>query len=208
MSKLERLQKIESGVLKDHVRLNEADECYYFLEYTSGRNYRYGKANSLISNIKKSPSSRNRPGWKYKQRDMAVCSEAFSKALNPDWLREATLVPVPPSKAKGHLDYDDRMLKIVQGIDIGFPLDIRELVLQTTSLHAAHESPDHRTTDTELFQVYQIDEKIASPTPTLLGIFDDVLTTGAHFRAMAACLQERFENVPIVGLFIARRVFA
>jgi predicted amidophosphoribosyltransferase len=37
-------------------------------------------------------------------------------------------------------------------------------------------------------------------------LFDDVLTTGAHFRAASAALQQSFPGVKIIGLFIARRV--
>jgi hypothetical protein len=40
-----------------------------------------------------------------------------------------------------------------------------------------------------------------------MAILDDVLTAGTHFRAMSIVLSQRFPGVPIVGLFIARRVF-
>ena len=40
----------------------------------------------------------------------------------------------------------------------------------------------------------------------MIGLFDDVLTTGAHFRAASAVLKQSFPGVRIVGLFIARRV--
>jgi predicted amidophosphoribosyltransferase len=40
----------------------------------------------------------------------------------------------------------------------------------------------------------------------VIGLFDDVLTTGAHFRAAAAALRQSLSDVRIVGFFIARRV--
>jgi len=40
-----------------------------------------------------------------------------------------------------------------------------------------------------------------------IGILDDVLTAGTHFRAMQTVLSDRFPGVPIIGLFVARRVF-
>ena len=40
----------------------------------------------------------------------------------------------------------------------------------------------------------------------MIGFFDDVLTTGAHFKAVQALLQSQFPQTEIVGLFIARRV--
>jgi hypothetical protein len=59
----------------------------------------------------------------------------------------------------------------------------------------------------DLLGVYEIDESIAAPPPTKIGIVDDVLTAGTHFRALQIKLNERFPGVPVVGLFIARRVF-
>jgi hypothetical protein len=118
--------------------------------------------------------------------------------------RRATLVPVPPSKARGDPAYDDRMTKVCQGIRAG--LDVRELVVQSESLPAAHESKD-RPTVVDLLRVWSIDEQLANPSPRWIGIFDDVLTTGTRFVAMKTILQGRFPQVHIFGFFIARRVF-
>ena len=41
----------------------------------------------------------------------------------------------------------------------------------------------------------------------MIGIFDDVLTAGTHYRAMAITLGNRFPGIPIFGFFVARRVF-
>lgn len=56
-------------------------------------------------------------------------------------------------------------------------------------------------------RVYEIDEDQCMPAPTSIAIVDDVLTVGTHYRAMHSVLSARFPNVPIFGLFIARRVF-
>lgn len=47
---------------------------------------------------------------------------------------------------------------------------------------------------------------VSQPPPRAIGIFDDVLTAGTHFRAMDTILRARFPNVPITGIFLARRV--
>ena len=39
-----------------------------------------------------------------------------------------------------------------------------------------------------------------------IGLFDDVITTGAHFKAAKSLLTERFGDVAIYGIFVARRV--
>lgn len=84
---------------------------------------------------------------------------------------------------------------------------MRELVVQTASLEAAHES-DVRPRVQDLLDVYEIDEAVATPAPARIRIVDDVLTAGTHYRAMHTILSDRFPGVPIVGFFIARRVFA
>ena len=58
----------------------------------------------------------------------------------------------------------------------------------------------------ELLEVLYIDEALASPEPVDIGIFDDVLTNGTHYRAIHSILSQRFPNARIVGFFIARTV--
>ena len=58
----------------------------------------------------------------------------------------------------------------------------------------------------ELAQLYRIDEDVVEPTPVALMVVDDVLTTGAHFKAAQSVLAERFPEVPVLGLSVARRV--
>jgi predicted amidophosphoribosyltransferase len=47
---------------------------------------------------------------------------------------------------------------------------------------------------------------LRNPPPQAIGLFDDVLTTGAHFRAASNILQKAFPGVRVIGVFIARRV--
>jgi predicted amidophosphoribosyltransferase len=52
---------------------------------------------------------------------------------------------------------------------------------------------------------YGIDDSLRNPAPQVIGLFDDVLTTGAHYRAASAILQQAFPGVRVIGFFIARR---
>ena len=113
-------------------------------------------------------------------------------------------MPVPPSKALTHPDYDDRMTRVLLRICQHPPLDVRELIVQVESTTAAHETKD-RPRPEQIEAGYNIDENLTEPRPNGLMVVDDVLTTGAHFKAAQAILSRRFPKVPIVGLFIARR---
>jgi hypothetical protein len=203
-----RFQRIDPTNIDAHPHLRPEDECYFLFEYTSGKDYRFSGTNDLISNLKKKPSRSGRPDYRYKLAAMTRCSTWLDGAINADWLRHATLVPVPPSKARGDPDYDDRMLAICRDIAPGFSVDVRELVIQGGSLKAAPESVSgERPTIGDLLRVYSIDEAVAVPPRLAIGVVDDVLTAGTHYRAMHMILRNRFPTTPIVGFFIARRVF-
>lgn len=90
---------------------------------------------------------------------------------------------------------------------IGQGIDVRELVVQQESTRASHASGTNRMTVQELLDLYRLDETLAGPPPTFIAIVDDMLTAGTHYRAMYSVLARRYPDVPIIGLFIARRVF-
>lgn len=200
-----RLLQIDASNIGDHARLTDEDVCYHLYEYTSGRDYKFSKTNQLITNLKKKPTaSENERYWKGKA--VAQCGADLKSALDPEWLADATIVPVPGSKVAGDADHDNRMERVASRIRPG--QDVRNLVVQTASTLAVHEaSLGQRITVEELLELYEIDEALADPQPTKIVILDDVLTAGTHFRAMQIVLSQRFPNAGIVGLFVARRVF-
>lgn len=203
-----KLTRIDATLIDQHTKLTPEDEVYFWREYTSGRNYAFGPGNDLISNLKKKPSQSS-PGELYhKNRVIDECSTFFRGAINPNWLADATLVPVPGSKAAGHPDYDDRMTRIIRGIRPIPPLDIREMIVVGQSMTAAHEAaPGERPSVEDLLEAYGVNEDLLNPAPKKIGLFDDVLTAGVHYRACQILLRQRLPHIPIVGFFVARRVF-
>lgn len=200
-----RLQKIDDLARPDHYYLTPDDVCYYWGEYTARKGYSFSETNQLIFNFKKKLDRRGRPDWHYKGEAITRAASIFRDAIREDTLPRITLVPIPPSKAKDHPEYDDRMMQMLQGIGQGRNADIRELVVQTTSTEAAHDAAVRPKPD-ELVAIYRIAESVAKPVPQNIYLFDDVLATSCHFKAMKQVLGARYPNVPIIGIFIARRV--
>lgn len=199
------LTAIDQLTRPDHSYLTDQDHCFFLGEYTARKGYAYSETNSLILNLKKPMDRRGRPEWVHKRRAILTAAKALRNAIHDDWLRTATFVPIPPSKAKADPMHDDRITAMIARIDTANPVDCRELIVQSASTAAAHESDD-RPGPGDIEALYTIDEALAAPPPTKIMIVDDVLTTGSHFKAAQAVLAARFPGIPIVGCFVARRV--
>lgn len=204
-----RLTRVDALIRPDHHYLTEKDECYFLGEYTARAGYAFSEMNDLILNLKKSLDLRDTNQWRWKTRAIKTAGEILREALtaadNNDWLQSATLVPIPPSRAKADPLYDDRLVKVLTVVAGNRKLDIRELLLLRETMHAAHDR-DRRPTPNELINALSINQAVVEPEPAAIGIFDDVITTGAHFVAAKALLADRFPNRQIVGIFLARRV--
>jgi hypothetical protein len=200
-----RLTKIDDLTRPDHSYLTAADDCYFLGEYTARKGFAFSPTNNLILNFKKSAATRGTSQWRWKESAILRASEAFHAALNKEYLSLATLVPVPPSKAKSDPLHDDRMCRMLCAIRPQPPVDVRELILQTESSEAVHEQAV-RPRPEEIAARYTIDARLRLPVPRAIAICDDVLTTGSHYRAVHSVLRRAFPDIRIIGLFIARRV--
>jgi hypothetical protein len=199
------LTKIDALTLPDHSYLTAADTCCFLGEYSARKGYAFSATNNLVLNFKKSMTKRGLSEWQHKERAIATAAAAFQSSINPAWLDVATLVPMPPSKAKSDPLYDDRMVRLLRAMRPSALPDIRGLILQTQSTNAVHDNV-LRPRPPDIEAIYQLDTSLLASAPTVIGIFDDVLTTGAHFKAAKAVLQRAFPGVDIIGFFIARRV--
>jgi hypothetical protein len=196
-----RLQKIDDTNRHDHYYLGEEDECYYLYEYTAGAGWKGGATNQLIHNLQK---KRGDGGYRYKAPAIAQCAKDFSQAINAKWLAGATLVPVPPSKNKADPLFDDRMVQVCRGIRSPGPSDVREIIEQINSTDTfkggQRQSPD------ELQANYRVVANELAQARPIIGVVDDVLTTGSHFQAVRAKILAERPDAKIVGFFVARRV--
>lgn len=201
----QRLTKVDELIRPDHSHLAAADTCYFLGEYSARKGYAFSPTNQLVLNFKKPVDRRGRPEWMHKERAIATAATAFRVALNTAFLDVAMLTPMPPSKARTDPHYDDRVLRMLRAIRPAPALDIRELLVQPVSTEAAHVVTV-RPRPEDLIGRYQVAMALAAPAPRVIALVDDVLTTGAHFKAGQAVLQQAFPAARIVGLFIARRV--
>lgn len=204
---LKNLTQIDDLTRGDHWHLETTDSCFYFAEYTAHEGPSYSPCNNLITNFKHKTRFRsNAAVWGYKQSAITQVARAIASVTPPSALATMTFVPVPPSKAKTDPEYDSRCRDALDRISqfAGQTIDVRELVIQERTTRASHTN-DVRLQPDELAELYQVDQTLIAPPPQTLVVFDDVLTTGSHFKAMQTVLKRVFPNAHIVGLFIARR---
>lgn len=200
------LNRIDNSTLDDHWYLAEEDCCFFLGEYVPYVGPGYSEVNQLVYNFKKSPERKNRPEYNYKKEAIRRIAQMFQESLPIEWLMTLTLVPIPPSKTKNDPLHDTRILDMLYMLQtrIGLKLDIRELIIQTESTPASHES-DERPSPKELMGNWLINNEVAEPRPKKIALFDDLITTGAHFKAAQTIIKKRYDGVFVGGIFFARR---
>lgn len=201
-------QKLDELHLPDHCYLTSEDVVYFLREYTPRAGYAYSATNQLILNFKKTMDRKGKAEWQYKEKAINQITAEIGSNVKIEWLQLATLIPIPPSKATTNPLYDDRMTQVLSGLGPlrNIACDVRELIVQKSDMRTVHLHNDDRPTPSEIQATYEINESLAQPAPKDIGLFDDVLTTGAHFRAAKNILSARFPGVRIIGFFVARRV--
>ena len=200
-----RFTKIDELTRPDHYWLTEEDQCFYLGEYTARQGYAYSATNNLILNFKKALDRRHKREWRYKELAIQQAAAAFRNALGTEPTATLMFVPVPPSRGRKDPLHDDRVTRMLRAMWSGQAVDVREIVVQEESTDAAHEALA-RPTPQQIAAGYRIDGALAIPKPAVIAIVDDVLTTGAHFRAASTVLTARFPAAQVFGLFITRRV--
>lgn len=204
----DRLTLIDDTNRGDHPYLEPGDRCFYFGEYFAGKSYKGGPTNQLVFNFKCKPAvaiaNAGRAG--YKSQAIQTIASGMRRVIGQQNVEQYTWVPIPPSKAIGDPDYDDRLLRTLHLAFRGYNADIRPLIRQTASTPADHEQ-EHRLTRDALRAVLEVDMAALQSASLRDGIilFDDVLNSGKHFKESERLLRRAIpEDVAIAGIFVTR----
>ena len=199
------LTAIDGRTRGDHRYLRPTDVCHFLGAYTARKGFAYSATNRLILDFKTALAGAGRRQRGHKEAAIATAAAALRQALRPEALDRAVFVPVPPSRVKGEAGYDDRLVRMLRAVRPERPLDVRELIVQRRSTEPSHRRTE-RLRPAEIVELYGIDEALEAPGARVVAVVDDLLTTGAHFRAAARALTQRYGDIRVVGLFLARRV--
>lgn len=168
----------------------------------------HSPTNQHIYNIKMPMSCRGTPRWPHKERSIRAAISALRVAFG-ERIDQITLAPTPPSKTVNHPEYDNRVLQLANGAVSGTRGNVVELVHQTVDMQASHlaqTAGGQRASIEELVAAYAFQESASTSCNQIIGVFDDVLTTGRHFKAMRRTILNHLPRAKVVGFFVARCV--
>lgn len=180
--------------------LGPNDGCYYARDYVAHGGYAASKANQLIVNFKKPRTRHRTPEWRHKLRAVQQFAQELSTVL-PDG---ATIANVPTSKRIADPDYDPRLdwtLKLLSKLNRGFAIQypiVRRETAQSVHTGAPRNPGEIRK---------NLEWRGFETVPTCVFFVDDVITTGANFKACQQLVHEHHAEVGVIGLFWARTVW-
>jgi len=194
------LEVVENPPL--HIR-PQLDECVYAREYTARGSYRASEANNLISNFKIEPRYRNTPRWRHKEAAIQQFADELAAGITRQ-IPHLVIAPIPTSTVRSDPGYDHRLEgmlatfgRLRPDIPVARPLAVRSSV---TASHLGGGRDIQAIAD-------NLDwSGIGVQCETLI-LVDDVLTTGAHFRACKQKVHEHHPGLRVVGFFWARTIW-
>lgn len=194
---------IDDSNRDDHYYLSPTDQCVFLGEYTARKGFDHSDTNQLIFNLKKSVERKECADYKHKGKAIDTIAHCLASTIgNPEGF---TFIPIPPSKCKSDPLYDDRLVRILERYkELDSRVDYQELVIQNQTTRATHTSHT-RLSPNELQGVYIVCQP-TRPLRQKLLVFDDMLTTGSHFKAMESVLTSNFAGYSVGGVFVARRI--
>ncbi|MDR1658894.1 MAG: phosphoribosyltransferase [Desulfovibrio sp.] len=178
---------------------HSSHHVFYFRHYISGAGYQKSESNQLILNFKKGINAPESQLY-YKNRAIERFAEDIlilvKRLKNPCYMTW-----IPPSKAKNDDLYDDRVKKVVERVcermkNIS-PVELVENILTRDSLHGGNLRDPNEIASNWRWISYNLDKYRQAI------IVDDVLTTGASFKALHDLIRARGFSGRINGVFWA-----
>ena len=204
-----KLTLLDAGSRLDHHFVSATDSCAFVAELVAGRSYRAGGLNQLILNFKCTPSAAraNPQRERYKRQAITTLAHSLRLAVSQTEAEQSTWVPIPPSRSRDDPDFDDRLSRTLSLAFDSYDVDVRGLLYQVRNTAPDH-AVDVRLSADMLFDLLHIDVAAlkARPIRERIALFDDVLTTGKHFKCCERRLRQLLPCVPIAGVFLLRRV--
>ena len=202
--------------LSQFIHIEDDDLCFHLMEWLKGGGYKDSEANSVILNFKNKPQAKGSNPRFYKDRAIKQFAQDLKRPIEKiaeKHSEKSIFVSfIPTSVPKEDEDYDDRFERVCHFL--------KEQILQNTD-NIFFEQPiivnkkRKRSSQGGRFRGDEYVKKIKesfkwkgfSSEPDVVIIFDDVVTTGAQFKACKELMAENLQKKPtLIGLFWAKAV--
>jgi len=189
-------RKLDLKVLQNRpYYIKDSDHCYYAREYISRGGYEASGTNQLIMNFKKDPIKKSLAEWHYKLEAQKKFAEELATILPLN----AEIAAIPTSKNKNDSAYDSRfeetfkiLLSKRDDVLIRDPLYVPKTV---PPLHLTNKGSERsRSVNQKYTELALNKEELALISANYLYLIDDVITTGASFKASQQLLTENFSG--------------
>lgn len=169
------------------------DTCYFAREFISGGGFAFG-TNQLIFNFKKGPEKKGTVEWSYKE------SAVKQFAAELPFKKPSTIAFIPTSKRRDDTRYDPRFDMLADELGLLCPfISIEEPIEIAASREAVHYQHGPRSV-ADYLTTYRWIGFRNQPVDRLI-VVDDVLTSGAQFKAYKATVQKHCPELDVIGVF-------
>lgn len=207
---LTTLIRMTDAMKRAHRYLEDEDECFVFGDYWQGMTFGASSPpmNRLIYDFKvRMPQFGTVPDADALVRKAAaiqIIGRAWRELIPDHDLRGTCLVPIPPSRLLSSPLYDNRMGRVLDLIASGHPdVDVRDLIVLKREREASHLARK-RPTAAAISLDYGLRRDRMQVRPACVAVFDDVVTSGAHFHICKKLLRSVWHDIRVVGYFVAR----
>lgn len=182
---------------------DDLNNCYIAREYISRGGYNISDTNNLVQNFKMGCNVEDKRLY-YRTNAIKQFANELLELFRSDNFKKQTIIVIPSSKIKSDPKYDDRMDKVCEILKENEDIQIQiiEPIRRKQSRQARHTSDIRRNIDTEYQELEWISNDALSQGVTVI-LLDDIITSGASFKACQKIITEHWSDVNIIGVFWA-----
>lgn len=175
--------------------------CYIAREYISRGGYQASDDTNMIMNFK---MGINVSSKRLYYRDMAIkqFADELLELFQTDNFINQTIIVIPSSKIKTDIEYDDRMDKVCAILRNNPNIHIIEPIRRKYSRQSRHTVDTKRDINSEYNELEWICSEWDNNISTVV-ILDDIITSGASFKACQNLILQHYPNINIFGVFWA-----
>lgn len=187
--------------------LEKGDHCWYLRDYLVDRSsdkkpWELSTSNKIIGDFKIKPEKLSN---QYLRNLKLVAIELFAQELSRNVKKVHSFASIPGSKRKDDPGFDNRLdLMLLRAQQINTNVHIVNAICRTATMDPSHSKGGSRSPSDHMESLAAVDP-IGTVVDDVLFLVDDVLTSGATFKACQTVIRRAYPKLTVCGLFWARR---